>query len=131
MFAFTGVALEGELLAQCRMASARGDDFPTIWRDVLRIHPLVDGAAIRVTDDEGEWLEVPLKTGQRLVYHDKGGFSIFSRVAIILRDRRKRLTTIDSLPSAPFRTPPAAPADADQLRRNNNVVALHRHKSEQ
>jgi len=59
------------------MGSAKGDHFPTIWRDVLRIHPDVDGAAIRVTDDETDWLEVRLPTGQRLVYHDKGGFALW------------------------------------------------------
>jgi hypothetical protein len=76
-----------ELLAECIRAAERGADFRTIWRDILRIHPLTDGPVIERAEGAREWLEVPLTSGQRLVYHREDGFSLLSRVAIALRDR--------------------------------------------
>jgi hypothetical protein len=77
------------LLAECIHACDRGADFLTIWRDILRIHPLVDGPAIEMVDGKTTWYEIPLTTGQRLVYQDHDGFSLLSRVAIVLRERRQ------------------------------------------
>jgi hypothetical protein len=76
-----------ELLAECIRAAERGADFRTIWRDILRIHPLTDGPVIERAEGARVWLEVPLTSGQRLVYHREDGFSLLSRVAIALRDR--------------------------------------------
>jgi len=76
-----------DLLQECAAARRRGLDFPTIWREILRIHPLVAGPAIQMADRDRCWHEVPLITGQRLVFHDGEGFSLLGRVAIALRDR--------------------------------------------
>ena len=76
-----------ELLAACNAAWRRGLDFPTIWRDILRIDPLAAGPAIQMTDGARTWLEIPLITGQRLVFQRADGFSLLSRLAIVLRER--------------------------------------------
>jgi hypothetical protein len=82
-----GMVMPDQLLAECSQASDKGADFATIWRDILRIHPLIDGPAIEKAEAGRVWLEIPLTTGQRLVYHREDGFSLLSRVAIALRDR--------------------------------------------
>ena len=79
-----------ELLADCVRSSNRGADFAAIWRDVLSLHPLVDGPAIEVADAARTWLEVLLTTGQRLAYRDDDGFRLLSRVALALRERANR-----------------------------------------
>jgi hypothetical protein len=76
-----------ELLGACNAAWRRGVDFPTIWRDILRIDPLAGGPAIQMADGARTWLEIPLSTGQRLVFRRADGFSLLSRVAIVLRER--------------------------------------------
>ena len=72
-----------DLLSECVRASNRGVDFQTIWRDVLRIHPLVAGPALDVTEGGRSRLEIPLTTGQRLLYHRRDGFSLLGRRANI------------------------------------------------
>jgi hypothetical protein len=79
-----------ELLAECVRRASRGADFAAIWRDLLSLHPLVDGPAIAVADAARRWLEVPLSTGQRLAYRDDDGFRLVSRVALLLRERANR-----------------------------------------
>jgi hypothetical protein len=74
-----------ELLAECIAAWERDAEFPTIWNDILRIHPLTAGAAFEMADAEHIWQEVPLTTGQRLVYHREDGFSLLERQAIEVR----------------------------------------------
>jgi hypothetical protein len=79
-----------ELLAECVRRASRGADFAAIWRDLLSLHPLVDGPAIEVSDAARTWLEVPLSTGQRLAHRADDGFRLLSRVALALRERAKR-----------------------------------------
>ena len=75
------------LLADCIAASGNGDDFPRIWRNILRVHPLVEGAPIQVADDERVWLEISLTTGQRIAYHEAAGWHLLDRVAVAPRGR--------------------------------------------
>jgi len=75
------------LLAACNAAWRRGIDFPAIWRDALRIDPLASGPAIQMMDGARTWLEIPLCTGQRLVFQHADGFSLLGRLAIVLRER--------------------------------------------
>ena len=76
-----------DLLVACVMSWQRGAGFASIWRDLLSIHPLIDGAAIEMSDAVRTWLEVPLTTGQRLAYDEADGFRLVSRVALALRER--------------------------------------------
>lgn len=76
-----------DLLVECVKSWNRGTDFDAIWRGVLSIHPLVDGAAIEVADAARTRLEVPLTTGQRLAFDEADGFRLLSRVALALRAR--------------------------------------------
>jgi len=76
-----------DLLVECVISWNRGADFAAIWRDVLSVHPLVDGPWVEVTDAEQAWLEVPLTTGQRLAFQEDDGFRLLSRVALALRAR--------------------------------------------
>jgi len=71
--------MPAELLSECVRAARRGVDFQTIWRDVLRIHPLVAGPALEVMEGGRSRLEIPLTTGQRLLYHRRDGFSLLGR----------------------------------------------------
>jgi len=80
--------MSSELVAECISAWQRGVDFPTVWRDVLRVHPLTAGPAIQMADGDRDWLEVPLTTGEHLVYHPEDGYSLLGRLAIVLRSRR-------------------------------------------
>jgi hypothetical protein len=75
--------MPAELLSECVRASHRGVDFQTIWRDVLCIHPLVAGPALEVSDGGRSRIEIPLTTGQRLLYHRRYGFSLLGRRANI------------------------------------------------
>jgi hypothetical protein len=80
--------MSSELLSQCLGAWERGVDFPAVWRDILRVHPLIAGPAIQMADRDRSWLEVPLTTGEHLVYHPEEGYSLLGRLAIVLRSRR-------------------------------------------
>jgi hypothetical protein len=78
-----------DLLADCIRAWDHDADFLRIWRDLLSIHPLVDGPPIQITDQNqnGVWLEIPLTTGQRLRHSSDDGFRLLSRVALFMRSR--------------------------------------------
>jgi hypothetical protein len=54
-----------DLLRECAKALSSGSDFPAIWHDVLRVHPLVTGVPIQAAPDR---LEIPLIHHQRLVF---------------------------------------------------------------
>ena len=73
-----------QLLAECTEALDKGADFPTVWREILRIHPLTAGKAMEKAEGSGISLEVPLTTGQRLVYHHESGFRLFGCAAVTL-----------------------------------------------
>ena len=55
-----------ELLQVCLAAQATGADFPTIWQEGLKRHPLVAGMPEQTRGPEGPVLEIPLVTGARL-----------------------------------------------------------------
>ncbi len=60
------------LLQQCVAARVSGADFPTVWQNILRNHPLVIGPPIQRLEGQAPVLEIRLITGQRLIYDDKG-----------------------------------------------------------
>ena len=61
-----------DLLLQCSSARNAGADFPTVWNEVLKGHRLVAGPPLSRMCDGEAVLEVPLLTGQRIVYSAKG-----------------------------------------------------------
>jgi hypothetical protein len=63
------------LLYACNSAYLDGADFPTIWEQTLKGHPLILGPPVQSHDDGGPVLEFRLLTGRRLVFGSKG-FSI-------------------------------------------------------
>jgi hypothetical protein len=64
-----------DLLVTCTVARLNGEDFPTIWINILKMHPLVMGDPVQHTDRIGPYLAVPLVTGQRLKFGSLG-FSV-------------------------------------------------------
>jgi hypothetical protein len=66
---------QDNLLHACVSARLRGADFPTIWRDMLMNHPLVESLPIQQLIANEPVLEIHLITGKRLVFGSKG-FSI-------------------------------------------------------
>jgi len=54
------------LLQKCIEAVRGGSDFPTIWHDILKGHPLVTGVPVQADLDR---LEIPLLNHQRLVFN--------------------------------------------------------------
>ena len=46
----------------------RGEDFPTVWRTLLKGHPLVDGIPHQRLVGSRSLLEIRLTTGERLVF---------------------------------------------------------------
>jgi hypothetical protein len=61
-----------ELLLKCNSAYQLGSDFPAIWEQILKKHSFVVGKPVQGGDSEGPTLEVPLLTGQRLIFGTKG-----------------------------------------------------------
>jgi hypothetical protein len=57
-----------DVLLACEAALRDGADFPTVWDTVLRRHPLVMGPPIQIHHDDKPHLEIPLMSGQRLLY---------------------------------------------------------------
>jgi hypothetical protein len=65
-----------DLLARCVAARERGGDFPTIWNDILRRHPLVlEGLPVQVITKSDPMLKIQLTNGQSL-YFQNGEFSL-------------------------------------------------------
>jgi len=65
-----------DLLQMCIAAHLGGADFPTAWNEILKTNPLVSGFPVQGENNEdGPVLEVPLVTGQRLIF-GSDGFSI-------------------------------------------------------
>ena len=58
----------GDLLQRCIAASRNGTDFPSLWHSLLRDHSLVVGPPVNSVRGGHITLEVPLITGQRLVF---------------------------------------------------------------
>jgi hypothetical protein len=57
-----------ELLRRCVAASRNGVDFPALWHSLLKGHALVVGPPVNSVRAGHITLEVPLITGQRLVF---------------------------------------------------------------
>jgi hypothetical protein len=50
----------------------KGNDFPTIWTAVLKADPLVDGFPESTHEGARPVVEVPLITGEKLVFDGDG-----------------------------------------------------------
>lgn len=61
-----------DLLRRCREAQASGSDFPTIWRSILKTHPLVIGLPSHEIRDGAPLMVIQLWTGQKLASSAKG-----------------------------------------------------------
>ena len=59
---------KAELIAQCRAAQAAGADFPTLWNEVLRPHPLVIGPPVQTVRDGRIRREIRLITGTPIAF---------------------------------------------------------------
>jgi len=57
-----------ELLARCRSAHGAGLDFPTIWNQIVRVHPLVLGLPVQVMIGSEPQLRMQLINGQSLCF---------------------------------------------------------------
>lgn len=63
-----------DLLSKCRTAQKSGKDFPAIWQEIIKQHPVTAaGAPVSVTVGNNAALEVLLVNGQKLV-SERGGF---------------------------------------------------------
>jgi hypothetical protein len=65
-----------ELLARCRAAHGAGLDFPTIWNQIVRTHPLVLGLPIQVMIGSEPQLRMQLINGQSLCFGKDNYFLI-------------------------------------------------------
>jgi hypothetical protein len=63
------------LVSECNSAQARGSDFPTVWRTVLRPHAYVAGLPVQGRDGNGPFLKIPLITGHFII-SDAAGFRL-------------------------------------------------------
>lgn len=66
-----------DLTRRCSDLLRGGNDFPTIWKTCLSLHPLVLGLPHQRLTDKGTVLDIKLMTGERLVFHsDARRFSL-------------------------------------------------------
>lgn len=64
------------LVEACERARRAGKDFPTVWREILRPHPLVIGLpGHEVVDGEARIL-IALRTGQKIGSTIRGYFLV-------------------------------------------------------
>lgn len=61
-----------DLLKECTAAKQAGADFPTIWRTILKCHPLVMGPPVQRLEGREAVLEVCLINGRRIVLDQHG-----------------------------------------------------------
>ena len=62
----------------CSEAMRKGDDFPTVWQNLLRGHRLVLGVPEQQMADGKAQLHIRLMTGQRLIFDSTSKtFSLF------------------------------------------------------
>jgi len=61
-----------DLARQCTELVRRGSDFPTVWSMLLKSHTLVDGTPQQKLDRERRLLNIPLVTGEQLVFDADG-----------------------------------------------------------
>ena len=57
-----------DLAAKCQAALAGGMDFPTLWNEVLKGHPLVVGPPMQGLRNGQACLEIRLLSGRTLVF---------------------------------------------------------------
>jgi hypothetical protein len=57
-----------DLARRCTEVVRKGDDFPTVWQTLLKGHPLVEGIPRQRLDGNRSLLEIPLITGERLLF---------------------------------------------------------------
>ena len=66
-----------DLARQCTDLVRRGNDFPTVWSTLLKSHILVEGAPQERREQNRQLLNIPLVTGEQLVFDaDVGEFRI-------------------------------------------------------
>jgi hypothetical protein len=64
---------KGDLIEQCRAGQAAGLDFPTLWNELLRPHPLVIGPPVQTVRDGRVRMEVRLITGAAIAFDTESG----------------------------------------------------------
>jgi hypothetical protein len=66
-----------DLARLCTDVVRKGEDFPTVWQTLLKGHPLVVGIPRQRLDGNRSLLEIPLITGERLLFDgDAKRFSV-------------------------------------------------------
>ena len=66
-----------DLAQACTELLRNGNDFPTVWSTMLKGHILVEGIPRQRLDGTRPLLEIPLITGERLVFDgDAKEFSV-------------------------------------------------------
>lgn len=66
-----------DLARRCTDLLRGGNDFPTIWKTCLSLHPLVVGLPHQRLTGNSSVLDIKLMTGERLVFHgDARQFSV-------------------------------------------------------
>ena len=79
--------MRNDLLRQCRAAFSVGLAFPTVWQTILRVHPAVRDKPIAINDGERQWLEVPLVTGDHLIFEEPVGYWLIGSLDLLRRER--------------------------------------------
>jgi hypothetical protein len=59
---------KADLIALCRAHQSDGLDFPTLWHEVLKTHPLVIGPPVQAVRDGRIRMEVRLITGGAIAF---------------------------------------------------------------
>ena len=57
-----------DLARQCTELVRKGNDFPTVWSTLLKTHILVEGLPRQRFERSRSLLDVPLITGEQLVF---------------------------------------------------------------
>jgi hypothetical protein len=57
-----------ELARTCTEAVRKGTNFPIVWYRLIKRHPLVEGIPRQRREGERSVLDIPLVTGERLVF---------------------------------------------------------------
>jgi hypothetical protein len=61
-----------DLLRRCNEAMSSGVDFPTIWHEIIKGHPLLGSGPIQRHDGTKAYLEIRLLNGQSLILETDG-----------------------------------------------------------
>jgi hypothetical protein len=59
-----------DLARTCTEAVRKGTNFPSVWYRLIKRHPLVEGIPRQRIEGERCLLDIPLITGERLVFDD-------------------------------------------------------------